>query len=121
MAALLKARWRNSDGTTSEHWQVEWRDANEKRRRRQFETLPEAKRFQATAELSLAAGPISSEGDVLCFKTAALEFIQSRIKLGREPSTWRSYDRHLRLHLESLIGEEDVRKLRRAQFLDLQE
>lgn len=121
MAALLKARWRNSDGTTSERWQVEWRDATKKRRRRQFQTLPEAKRFQATVKLGLAPAPIGSEGDVLSFKTAALEFIQSRIKLGREPSTWRAYDRHLRLHLEPLIGEEDVRKLRRAQFLDLQE
>ncbi len=121
MATICKIRWQNIDGSTSERWLVEWRDKAGKRSRRQFKTQPEAKRFHATVELGVAPAPTGSGGEIIRFADAALEFIQSRIKLGREPSTWRAYDRHLRLHLEPLIGEEDVRALRRVHFHELQE
>lgn len=121
MATICKIRWQNIDGSTSERWLVEWRDKAGKRSRRQFKTQPEAKRFHATVELGVAPAPIGSGGEIIRFTDAALEFIQSRIKLGREPSTWRTYDRHLRLHLEPLIGEEDVRALRRVHFHELRE
>jgi integrase len=121
MATICKIRWRNSSGAARERWLVEWRDTAGKRSRRQFENLVEAKRFHAAVELGVAPAPKGSGGDVVRFTDAALEFIQSRVKLGREPSTWRAYDRHLRLHLGPLIGDADVRAMRRAQFLDLRE
>ncbi len=84
MATICKTRWQTVDGSPRQRCLVEWRDTTGQRRRRQFEDQAEAKRLHATVELGVAPAPTGSGGDVIRFTDAALEFIQSRIKLWSE-------------------------------------
>lgn len=117
MAMIYKVSWKRKSGEISQRWCVEWTNENREKRRKLFASALDAKRHRRLIE----NGDAPFEETHISFANAADDFIESRRNLGRERSTYDMYERQVRMHLGPLIGARDVRSLRRADFVKLQE
>jgi integrase len=117
MAMIYKVRWKRKSGEISQRWCLEWTNEKREKRRKLFASALDAKRHRRLIENSGAP----FEETQISFAKAADDFIESRRNLGRERSTYDMYERQVRMHLGPLIGARDVRLLRRADFVKLQE
>jgi len=108
MATIRKRTWTNTDLSRTVTWQLNYRDGNGKRKRKQFDTKAEANSERIRIEGELAAGvtepadapitvEIGAKAYLRDFKKLTEPDEQGRIR--RERSTLKQYDTHVRLHI----------------------
>ncbi len=124
--AISKRSWISPAGEKRSAWEVSYCDQQGKRRRKQFARKKDADAWLVNARSQVADGIHTPESQSITVADAAELWLRScaRGRDGRdpvEPHTLRSYDSHVRLHIEPLMGTEKLGKLttpRVAAFRD---
>lgn len=94
-------------------WQVDYSDAQGKRRARQFRTQREAIAYETKARGEIAAGTHVADAASITIKKAGEIWLQ-RCRLDElESGTLRNYTEHLRLHILPFIGNVKLSRLTR--------
>ena len=107
-------------------WQVDFKDANGKRRSRQFATKREADSFLVNARAEVARGSYVHDADSVGIAAAAaqwLDWCARRRDAGQrmERATWVGYEGHVRLHICDPVGGIGGIKLSRLTRISVNE
>lgn len=95
-----------SGGRKTTKYQVTYRDAENKRRFKDFISEPEAKRFQAQVTIDVLDGNHVSRNQTMTVSDAGKRWIDDITAAKElEASSVQDYDRTLRLHISPLIGK----------------
>jgi integrase len=92
-------------------WQVDYRDGENKRRHRQFQTKREADAFHARARTEVAAGVHSPDSASITVAEAAELWIARCEREGLERTTILAYQQHVDLHIVPHIGRMKLSRL----------
>ncbi|MFB9354254.1 site-specific integrase [Sneathiella chinensis] len=108
--AISKRTWTTKKGEKRSAWEASYTDKTGKRRRKQFDRKKEAESWMIKVQSELAAGLHTPESQSISVKEAAQIWLQAcaRGRDGRdavERHTLRSYESHVRLHINPLLGE----------------
>ncbi len=84
-------------------WQVDYKDQEDKRRSKQFQTKREAEAYETKVRGEIAAGTHVADSSSITVEKAGEFWLQRCRAEGLETSTIRQYDQHLRHHILPLI------------------
>jgi integrase len=124
--AITKRTWRTPSGAAGEAWEVSYRDQNGKKRRKQFHLKKKADAFELKVRGEVRDGVHTPDSQSVTVERAAEIWIAA-CKVGRggndpvEQTTLSTYESHVRLHINPLIGSEMLSRLstpRVATFRD---
>jgi integrase len=109
MPSPRKVTWSNKDGSTSEAWQIRYKDRAGKRRAKQFDKKKKASEFGDTVVGAIRDGKFVPDRDTVTVAGAAARWLEAcrRGRNGRdpvEPHTLRVYDLLARRHIVPFLG-----------------
>ncbi len=110
MMAICKRSWTTKAGVNRSAWEVSYSDQGGKRRRKQFAKKKEADSWLVKVRSELASGMHTAESQSVTIRVAARIWLDAceRGRDGRDPverHTLRSYESHVRLHINPVIGD----------------
>lgn len=109
--SIRKRTWTTGKGVENTAWVVDYTDAQGKRRHKTFAKKKDADAFEATAKVEVREGIHVADSASATVKQAGAMWIVSGESSGLERSTINQRKRHLKLHIEPLIGEILLSKL----------
>jgi integrase len=109
--AISKRTWETPEGERRSAWEAAYSDQQGKRRRKQFARKRDAEAWLVNARSEVASGIHTPDSQSITVADAAVLWLQAcqRGRDGREPvepHTLRSYESHVRLHINPLVGAE---------------
>lgn len=109
--AVRKRTWTAPDGTQKQAWLVDYRDAQGKRRAKQFAKKKDADAFETKASWEVSQGTHTADSQSITVEKAGENWIARAERENLEPSTIKSYREHLRLHINTLLGPKRLNQL----------
>lgn len=103
--SVRKREWTTPKGQQKSAWVVDYTDGAGKRRLKTFAKKKEADSFAATASVEIREGVHVAESASVTVEEAGKLWIASAKASGLERATVEDYERHLRLHINPLIGK----------------
>jgi integrase len=113
MASIRKRSWTTARGDRRESWQVDFRDAQGKRRQKQFSRKKDADAFLVAARGQVAAGTYSPDSTSITVAEAAKLWLERCERDGLERSTMTGYRSHMKHHIGPLLGGVKLSRLTR--------
>ena len=102
--SVRKRTWATGKGEQKTAWVVDYADAKGVRRLKTFKLKKQADAFAATASVEVREGVHVADSDSATVEAAGKLWLASSIAARLERATVEDYERHLRLHIEPLIG-----------------
>jgi integrase len=112
--AVKKRTWKNRDGSIGAAWQAGYSDQSGKWRTRSFDKRKDAETFFDNAKRQVRNGVHVTDADSVTVAEAAKQWLDRLELEGRDRSTLRQYDNHIRNHILPAIGQFLLTKLNRA-------
>lgn len=109
--AIRKRAWLDGQGVERFAWQVTYRDGAGKRRSRQFSRKKEADAWATDAMWDVARGIHTHQRDSVNITQASEIWLARAVTEGLERSTLKSYAEQVRLHINPLIGHQNLSRL----------
>lgn len=109
--SVRKRTWTTGKGVAKAAWVVDYVDTKGKRRLKSFKLKKEADQFEATARVEVREGVHVADRDTVTVTKAGAFWIASGEAAGLERSTINQRKRHLKFHIEPLIGEALLSKI----------
>lgn len=109
--SIRKRIWTTGKGVEKTAWVVDYVDTKGKRRLKSFKLKKDADQFEATARVEVREGVHVADRDTVTVTKAGALWIASGEAAGLERSTINQRKRHLKFHVEPLIGETLLSKL----------
>lgn len=103
--SVRKRMWTTGKGVEKSAWVVDYVDTKGKRRLKSFKLKKDADQFAATASVEVREGVHVADRDTVTVTKAGALWIASGENAGLERSTINQRKRHLKFHIEPLIGE----------------
>lgn len=103
--SVRKRTWTTGKGVEKTAWVVDYVDTKGKRRLKTFAKKKDADQFAATASVEVREGTHVADRETVTVTKAAALWIASGENAGLERSTINQRKRHLKFHIEPLIGE----------------
>lgn len=113
MTTIRKRVWTNAQGETKTAWQVDYRDNLNRRRSKQFERKKQAETFLTTASWEVSQGIHTPDSASITVSKAAKLWIARGEADELERSTLKEYRSLVTNHIEPLIGDRKLNKLKR--------
>lgn len=110
MASVRKRTWKHGDKTKTA-WVADYFDQTGKRRLRTFETKKAADAFMVDARHEVARGVHTPDSASLTIAEAAEVWLKAVRGNDRELSTVRPYERHVKLHILPVLGDQKLSRL----------
>lgn len=110
MASVRKRTW-NHGGKVRTAWVADYSDQAGKRRLRTFETKKAADAFLVDARHEVARGVHTPDSASLTISEAAEVWLKAVQGNDRERSTIRPYERHVKLHILPVLGDQKLSRL----------
>ena len=116
MANISPRKWTNADGKETTSYVATYTDQHGNRKRKQFSKRKDADAWLVNARAQVAAGVHTPDSQSITVNEAADIWLNACSK-GRgenppvEPHTYRSYESHVRNHINPLIGNERISRL----------
>lgn len=109
--SVRKRTWTTGKGVAKAAWVVDYVDTKGKRRLKSFKLKKDADQFEATARVEVREGVHVADRDTVTVTKAGALWIASGEAAGLERSTINQRKRHLKFHIEPLIGEALLSKI----------
>lgn len=109
--SIRKRTWTTGKGVEKTAWVVDYVDMKGKRRLKTFAKKKDADQFAATASVEVREGTHVADRETVTVTKAAALWIASGENAGLERSTINQRKRHLKFHIEPLIGETLLSKI----------
>lgn len=100
-------------------WEARWTDPSSQRRTRLFERKKDADAFLDQVKRQMADGIYVSDRDTLSVHEAGDAYVQAAITRGTRPETYREYQRHIRLHINPVIGDMKITKVTERHIFEI--
>ncbi|MBB4857170.1 integrase [Novosphingobium chloroacetimidivorans] len=102
--SVRKREWATPKGEVKTAWLVDYKDAQGKRRAKQFVRKKDADAFVTKASWEVSQGTHTADSQSITVEKAGANWIARAEREDLEPSTIKSYREHLRLHINPLLG-----------------
>lgn len=109
--SIRKREWTTPKGETKTAWLVDYRDAQGKRRAKQFARKKDADAYVTKASWEVSQGTHTADSQSITVEKAGANWIARAEREELEPSTIKSYREHLRLHINPLLGSRRLNQL----------
>lgn len=109
--SVRKREWTTPAGEKRSAWQVDYRDAQGKRRSKQFDRKKEADAFELTASSEVRDGTHTADSQSITVAKAGELWIKRADREDLEPSTIAAYRQHLKLHIVPFLGARKLNQL----------
>jgi hypothetical protein len=109
--SIRKREWTTEKGETKTAWLVDYRDAQGKRRAKQFSRKKDADAFVTKASWEVSQGTHTADSQSITVEKAGQNWIARAEREDLEPSTIKSYREHLKLHINPLLGARKLNQL----------
>lgn len=113
MASVRKREWPGSKGKPRTAWLVDYVDTHGKRRTKQFRLKKDADAFVAAATWEIRQGTHTADSQSITVKAAGQLWLARARREALEPTTISSYEQHVRLHIDPLLGSRKLSQLTR--------
>ena len=104
MSSIRKRTWVSPAGERKTAWQVDYRDAGNHRRAKQFSRKKEAEAWLVDASWELRQGTHTPDSKSITVAAAAQIWLDRAVREGLELTTIAAYEQHVRLHIIPLCG-----------------
>ena len=111
MATIRKREWATARGEPRSAWIADFKDAEGRRRYRQFDKRKDADRWLLEARQQVERGTFSPDSASITVSEAAALWLERCRANGLEPASIAVYRAHLRHHIEPLIGQLKLSRL----------
>lgn len=102
--SVRKRAWTTPKGEAKSAWVVDYFDVAGKRRLRTFRLKKEADTFAATASVEVREGVHIADSASVTIEAAGKLWLETARADGLERATLEDYERHVRLHINPMIG-----------------
>lgn len=109
--SVRKREWTTPKGEVKTAWLVDYKDAQNKRRAKQFSRKKDADAFVTKASWEVSQGTHTADSQSITVEKAGANWIARGEREELEPSTIKSYREHLRLHINPLLGARRLNQL----------
>lgn len=109
--SIRKREWTTPKGEAKTAWLVDYRDAQGKRRAKQFARKKDADAFEIKANWEVSQGIHTADSQSITVEKAAENWIARGRREDLEQSTLNQYDQHVRLHINPFLGAKRLNQL----------